>query len=243
MPELLLAHSLGTSPLVWSKVLPLLPAGIDATAFPLPGHAGAPRPTGEASLGAAADAVVALADRKGIDRFHFAGVSIGGAIGLELALRHPDRLHSVAVVCAVARFGEPDSWLQRAELVRRQGTPVLVTASAQRWFHPEFPARDPDSVGRILHDLSDTDDEAYAWYCEALARFDVRDELPRVAVPVLVLEGDHDEVATVEAGRAMAEAMPRGRFAVVEDSGHQAPIERPEQVAAAIAELIAETES
>lgn len=243
MSELLLAHSLGTSPLVWSKVLPLLPVHLDATAFPLPGHAGAPRPTGEPSIAAAADAVVELADRKGIEGFHYAGVSIGGAIGLELVRRHPERLRSVTIVSAVPRFGEPDAWLQRAEQVRRQGTPVLVAQSAQRWFHPGFPARDPDSVGRLLNDLSDTDDEAYAWYSEALAGFDVSDALGAMIVPALVLEGDHDEVATVEAGRAMAEAMPHARFGVLEDCGHQGPIERPDAVAAAIAGLVAEVES
>ena len=115
--------------------------------------------------------------------FHYAGVSLGGATGLQLGIKHGDRLKSLSVQCTGAKLGTPEGWLERAETVRTQGTPVMIQGSAQRWFAPGFMDRQPELSSRLLHSLRDADRFSYAFCCEALAGFDVRDQLGSITRP------------------------------------------------------------
>ena len=146
-------------------------------------------------------------------KFLYAGVSLGGATGLELGLRHPDLVSALAIVASGAQLGEPTGWHERAATVRAQSTSVLVIPSAQRWFAPGSIEREPDLSGRLLHALRDADAESYALCCEALAAYDVRDRLGEIGAPVVALWGEHDAVApeakALEIAAASCTAAPR----------------------------------
>ncbi|GAB3255317.1 alpha/beta hydrolase [Arthrobacter pigmenti] len=236
--NLILGPSLGTSSFVWSKTQPLLPQGLQVNNFELPGHGPQTAASGPVSVSDVADQVIELADTLQMDTFHYAGISLSGSVGLDLALRHSDRLDSLAVVCSGAKIGERQAWLDRAEQVRTQGTPVLVEGSAQRWFAPGFIERDPDSVSQLLHDLSDADNGSYAYLCEALAEFDLRGQLPKITVPTLVLSGEHDPVTPPDTGRSVAEGVPGAKYQTITDASHLATIEQPDQVAQAMTEFL-----
>lgn len=238
--NLILGPSLGTSSFVWSKTQPLLPQGLQVGNYELPGHGPQTAAPGPVSVSGLADQVIELADALQMDTFHYAGISLSGAVGLDLALRYADRLDSIAVVCSAAKFGERQAWLDRAAQVRKQGTPVLVEGSAQRWFAPGFIERDPDSVSQLLHDLSDADNDAYAYLCDALADYDLRDRLSEISVPTLVLSGEHDPATPPETGRAVADPISGAAFQLITDASHLAPIEQPEQVAEAMTSFIKE---
>ncbi|GAB3564130.1 alpha/beta fold hydrolase [Spelaeicoccus albus] len=236
--SLLLGPSLGTSTTLWSKVPALLSGDVAAWGYDIPGHGTQKPATTPLTAAALADQVVEIADGLGLDTFHFAGVSISGAVGLELALRHPGRLHTLTVICSNAKIGDADGWHDRAAQVRAQGTPSLVDGSARRWFADGFLARDPASGGRLLGELSDADDESYALLCEMLADFDVRDRLGEITVPTLVLAGEFDEVVTPGDARATADRVPGGAFTEIADAAHLAPIEQPAAVADALTDFI-----
>lgn len=236
--NLILGPSLGTSSFVWSKTQPLLPQGLQVSNYELPGHGPQAATSGPVSVSDLADQVIELADTLQMDTFHYAGISLSGAVGLDLALRYANRLDSVAVVCSAAKFGERQTWLDRAEQVRKQGTPVLVEGSAQRWFAPGFIERDPDAVSQLLHDLSDADNDSYAYLCDALADYDLRERLRDVSVPTLVLSGEHDPVTPPETGRSVAGPIPDSAYQTITDASHLAPIEQPEQVAQVMTDFI-----
>lgn len=238
--HLILGPSLGTSSFVWSMVGDPLSAQLTVTNFELPGHGPQIPATGPLGISDVADQVIELADTLGIDRFHYAGISLCGAVGLDLALRYPDRLASAAIICSAAKIGDSQDWHDRAGQVRRQGTPVLVDGSARRWFAPGFIARDPESTSRLLYDLSDADNASYAFLCEALADFDVREQLPAITVPTLVLTGADDGVTTTGDGQFMAQNIPGSTYKTITDAAHLAPIEQPAQVLAALEKFIKE---
>ena len=149
-----------------------------------PDTASRPRPQETFNVAELADAVVDLVDSIApATRFHYAGVSLGGATGLQLGIKHGDRLKSLSVQCSGAKLGTPEGWLERAETVRTQGTPVMIQGSAQRWFAPGFMDREPEVSSRLLHALRDADRFSYAFCCEALAGFDVRDQLGSIQRP------------------------------------------------------------
>jgi 3-oxoadipate enol-lactonase/4-carboxymuconolactone decarboxylase len=233
LPPLVVGPSLGTSvTALWGQVAELLGDRFHVIGWELPGHGRGTPADAPFSMADLAAAVVAGVDRVlGPVPFAYAGDSVAGCVGLRLALDAPDRLSGVAVLCTGARIGDPESWHERAALVRASGTPVMVEASARRWFAPGFLDRRPAVGTALLGALQDADKESYALICEALAGFDVRDRLPQIRVPLLVLAGSEDESTPAELLRADATAVAGARFVELDGVAHLAPAEAPNAVA------------
>lgn len=233
-PLLVLGPSLGTSAAsLWGPCADLLAADFDLLAWDLPGHGTNREPvTGPVTVADLAAHVLAKVDGS----FFYAGDSVGGATGLQLALDAPDRVRGLVALCTGARIGTRESWKERVGLVRASGTPGLVSASAQRWFGAGFVDRQPDRVSALLHALSDADDEGYVAVCGALAKFDVRDRLGEIDVPVLAVAGAEDPVCPPVLLREVADGVPGGRYAELPGVAHLAPAEAPEAVADLIRE-------
>ncbi|MET4097209.1 alpha/beta fold hydrolase [Arthrobacter sp. UYCu712] len=247
-PLLVVGPSLGTSTFLWSQSGALLGGVVDVVAWDLPGHGISPAATGPFSIAELADAVVELVDTVAPGaRFHYAGVSLGGATGLQLGIKHGERLKSLSVQCSGAKLGTPEGWLERAETVRTQGTPVMIQASAGRWFAPGFMEREPERSSRLLHALRDADRFSYAFCCEALAGFDVRNELGSIRVPTQAVAGAEDSVAPPPLAAEIAEGITAGggtaSAVTLEGVAHLAPFEAPAHVAELQRSLMAWAES
>lgn len=230
--RLVVGPSLGTSvEALWGGAARLLAdEGYEVVGWDLPGH-GRSAPTTEAfAIDDLADGVRRLADER---PSFYAGVSLGGAVALRLALE-PGGFRHVACLASAMRIGEPEAWHERAALVRRAGTPVMVAGSARRWFAPGFLEREPAVGGRLLTGLQHTDAESYARACEALAGFDLTTRLADARVPVLVAPGELDEVVTPETAAETAAAAPGATLHVLAGCGHLPPAESPAAVVAAL---------
>ncbi|MFG2944784.1 bifunctional 3-oxoadipate enol-lactonase/4-carboxymuconolactone decarboxylase PcaDC [Streptomyces adustus] len=229
-PPLLLGPSLGTSYALWDKVAPELSAAHRVVRFDLPGHGGsAPDLIGPgATVGDLAALVLALADSLGIERFGYAGVSLGGAVGLHLALHHPDRVSSLAVICSSAHFNGARPWQERAALVRREGLAGLAESADARWFTPGF------SVPRLVRDHREADPGAYAACCDALAAFDLRDRLGEISVRTLLIAGRQDPATPPAHLREIADAVPHATLVELPGASHLAPAQCPEAVLTAL---------
>ncbi|MGW1273947.1 alpha/beta fold hydrolase, partial [Streptomyces sp. NPDC002491] len=160
-PPLLLGPSLGASHAVWGQIAPELSVTHRVVRWDLPGHGGSAADLigPGATVGDLADLVLALADSLGLERFAYAGVSLGGAVGMHLALHHPHRVSSLAVICSSAHFNGSRPWEERAALVRREGLAELVRTADARWFTPGF------TVPELIADHRAADPEAYAACC------------------------------------------------------------------------------
>lgn len=172
-PLLLLGSSVGTSvETLWARCAERLYGSYHVVGFDLPGHGRSDPAPGPYTIADLAREVVALADRiRPGTSFLYAGDSIGGAVGLHLLLDHPERVTAAALLCTGAKIGEAQMWHDRAELVRAEGTGVVVAGSVERWFAPGFVDRSPAVAEPLLDALRATDDESYARACEALASF------------------------------------------------------------------------
>lgn len=229
-PPLLLGPSLGTSTRLWDAVAPELARTRRVVRWDLPGHGGSPAELigAGATVADLADLVLSLADALGADRFAYAGVSLGGAVGLHLAAHHPLRVTRLAVICSSAHFGGAAPWRERAAAVRAKGLGPLVETAAQRWFTPGF------TSSALLEDHRTTDAAAYAACCDALAAFDLRDALPSITAPTLAVAAREDPATPPAHLREIADAVPGARFTEIAHASHLAPAERPEAVLAAL---------
>ncbi len=242
-PLLVVGSSLGTSSILWNRAAFLLGDDFDVVAWDLPGHGVSPAATETFDVSDLAEAVVDLVDSIAPgEAFHYAGVSLGGATGLQLGIKHGERLKSLSVQCSGAKLGTPEEWLERAETVRSQGTPVMIQGSAQRWFAPGFMDREPEVSSRLLHALRDADKFSYAFCCEALAAFDVRAELGSIRVPTQLVAGALDGVAPPSTAEEVAAGITAGggtATAVTLDGvAHLAPAEAPAHTAELMRSLL-----
>ncbi|MBT2443731.1 alpha/beta fold hydrolase [Streptomyces sp. ISL-36] len=232
-PVLVLGPSLGTTWHMWDRQIPELTRQWRIVRFDLPGHGGAPaRPF--TSVGELGDRLLATLDELGVQRFGYAGCSIGGAVGLDLALRAPHRVASLALVATSPRFGSADEFRQRGVIVRTNGLEPIARTSPEQWFTPGFAAAQPAIVEWAVQMVRTTDPGCYIGACEALAVFDVREALGRIGVPALVLVGSDDQVTGPAEARTLVAGIADARLAVVPGASHLAPVEQP----AAVTELL-----
>ncbi|MFI7412047.1 4-carboxymuconolactone decarboxylase [Streptomyces sp. NPDC049627] len=228
-PVLILGPSLGTTWHMWDRQVPELAQQWRVFRFDLPGHGGAPAyPAG--SVADLADRLLATLDGLGVQRFGYAGCALGGALGIELALRHPERLASLALIAASPRFGTADEFRQRGVIVRTNGLDPIARTSPDRWFTSGFAAAQPAITEWAVQMVRTTDPGCYIAACEALAAFDVRPRLGGVTVPTLVLVGSDDQVTGPAEARTLVAGIPDARLAVVPGASHLVPVEQPAAV-------------
>ena len=209
---LVLLGGLGTTAAMWEPQLDAFP---DARALDLPGHGAAPV-DGDVSIETIAHDV--LEEVPG--RFSFCGVSLGGMVGLWLGANAPERVERLVLACTGAKLGSRDDYRARAELVRREGTSVVVEGARERWFTAAF--RDTSQARRIIDALRGVSREGYAACCEAVGEFDFRGDVARIEVPTLVVFGRDDPVTPPEVRSQLA------AFDSVEIPGaHLASVESP----------------
>lgn len=235
---------------VWQPLAGELDPGWHVIALDLPGHGASPNwqdtagpaavPSMEQLAQAALDAIAreealqtCSPGGAGYDRLplHFAGISITGALALQLAADHPDRFSSVADICSLAKIGDPETWERRAQTVLSEGTAAMVEGNRARWFTPGFVEQEADRTESIMEGLRGADDASYAALCTVLGRFDLRSRLAEISVPVVAVAAEHDVVAAPEEVGRLSGQIPGGRLVLVEDASHQAAVEKPAQMA------------
>lgn len=161
---------------------------------------------------------------------HVVGLSLGACVGLALALRAPERVRSLALVNAFARLEPPDAAgaLRLAfRLILLATAPMrTVAALVARGLFPK--PEQADLYRAAVVSLSRTARRVYLESLAALAAFDVRDRLARIAQPTLVVAGERDRTIARAATEALARGIPGARFALVADSGHASHYDQPD---------------
>ncbi|OAN38628.1 4-carboxymuconolactone decarboxylase [Mycolicibacterium iranicum] len=235
-PVILLGPSLGTSTAtLWGGAARVLKRQARVIGWDLPGH-GRSEPAGPFTLAELAAGVLLLADQYGAETFHYAGNSVGGAVGIQLLLDAAQRVRSATLLCTGAAIGTPNLWRDRAATVRGHGIYPMLDAAARRWFAPGFTDREPGRSASLLDSLRHTDPESYALTCDALADFDVEHRLPEITQPVLAVAGSDDVATPPESLQRIASGVKGGAFVVLDGVAHLAPAEAPDRVAALIAD-------
>jgi 3-oxoadipate enol-lactonase len=233
-PVVVLSTSLGATRAMWDPQVAGLAERFRVITYDTRGHGLSPVPEGPYSIDDLVDDVVALLDRLGVERAHFAGLSLGGMTAMRLAAREPDRVHALALLCTSALLGPREGWVQRATVARTDGPGALAPTVVGRWFTPEFAAAEPDVVARMEAMIAGQPGEGYAACCEAIAALDLRADLPSITAPTLVISGWQDPATPPEHQRAIADAVPGAELLTVSPGAHLVNVEQALRVTGAL---------
>jgi 3-oxoadipate enol-lactonase len=232
-PVVVLSNSLGATRGMWDPQVPGLAERYRVVTYDARGHGESPAPAAPYTLDDLVDDLVALLDELGVQRAHVAGLSLGGMTAMQLALREPQRLDRLALLCTSAR-PDPQPFLDRAATVRAGGTAPLAPAIAARWLTPEYAAGHPDLVAKLEAMIAGADDEGYANCAEVVASVDLVDDLAGVTAPTLVVAGWQDLALPPAHQQLIADSIPGAELLTVSPGAHLANLEQPLQVTGAL---------
>lgn len=230
-PVVVLSNSLGASMEMWAPQIPALSVRFRVLRYDQRGHGDSPSPPGPYDIPDLGQDALGLLDQNDIERAHFCGLSMGGMTGMWLAANAPERIDRLVLLCTSAHFGTPETWIERAATVREQGTEAVADAGIGRWFTDGFLEREPAVAARFRAMIASQSDEGYAECCGALERLDLRDELPKISAPTLVLAGAQDPATPPHPhSRLLAERIPEARLEVLDPGSHLLNVERADVV-------------
>ncbi len=234
-PVLVLSNSLGTTLEMWDPQMAALAERFRVVRYDTRGHGRSPVPPGPYSLDDLGGDVLALLDRLELDRVSWAGVSLGGMIGMWLGIHAPERIDRLVLCCTSAHMPPPEAWHERMAKVREGGSVEAVAdVVLGRWLTAEYVAAHPVETAAVRAMLAGQPPKGYVACCAAIAEMDLRADLPSIAAPTLVIAGKHDTAAPPDAhGRVIAEAIPTVSYWVV-DGAHLANVDAADTVTALI---------
>jgi|HubBroStandDraft_1064217.scaffolds.fasta_scaffold14346_6 3-oxoadipate enol-lactonase len=205
---------------MWDEQVRALEARYHVLRVDLRGHGASPAPEGPYALADLARDVVDVADAAGVGRFHLVGISLGGLVGLWLAVHAAERLRTLTVANTAARIGTEASWQDRIRAVHAQGMRRLGESIISRWFAPAFAAASPELLARVQGVFASTSAVGYAGCCAALAVADLRAEVAAIRVPVLIIGGALDAVTPIAQASWLHEAIAGSTLCIIEGAAH-----------------------
>lgn len=228
-PWIVLANSLGSDHTMWDPQIEMLTRRYRVLRFDTRGHGKSETPPGEWAMADLESDTLALMDAHGIDTADYMGLSLGGMVGLGLALRAPQRFGRMVV--ADGRADAPEAflanWDNRIAKVQAEALAGIVEMTLQTWFTPDWIAANPETVERVRAMVLGNDATGYIRCCGALKGLDYLRHLGKVTIPILYVVGDVDKGAAPEVMREMAEATPGSRLDVIDEAAHISNMNNP----------------
>ncbi|MGH3285386.1 MAG: alpha/beta fold hydrolase [Streptosporangiaceae bacterium] len=237
-PALLLCNSLGTNTSVWDGQLEVWGRYLRVIRYDLPGHGASGLSEADYSLERLGADALSLLDTLGLKQVALCGLSLGGMVAARLASAAPHRVSRLVLACSAASFPPPESWRERAALVRARGLASLTPTLSERWFSSNFWQDHAEQVAAATAMLSTVGDEGYARCCEVLVAADLSSDLGSIRVPTLVLAGAEDAAIPAGASLALWAAIPKAAFRILPGAGHLANLERPREFADAVLDQV-----
>lgn len=230
-PPLVLLHGGWSDSRAWAPQLRGLSGEADVIAVDIPGCGGSDDPPEGAGLDFYADAIAGLVAALHLPPAHLGGLSAGSVLALEVYRRHAEQVRSLVLAGAYAGWRgslppeEVAARVARLEAELDSPPEEWIDDYLPTFFAGEVPAATLDLVRTVMRDVRPTGTRRML---TAFAAADLRDVLPMIAVPTLLLYGAEDSRAPRPVAEAMQRAVPGARLVLLPGVGHDAALEAPE---------------
>ena len=227
-PPLFLFHSLLSDRASFDAIVPELAKSFRVIVPELPGFGRSQAVTG--GLAAVADRMADMVkDAAPGEQASVLGNGYGGFVALQMAIRHPDIAGKFVLADCGAAFSEPgrEAFRNMAAASKAKGLAAITDVAMRRLFAPDFQAAHPDLMADRREAFLRTDPQVFRDACDALATLDLRPELAKVKVPVLVLVGEHDEATPPPMSHELAAGLPQAHLKIIPGCAHVPQLQSP----------------
>jgi len=231
-PPLVLVHGGLSDSRVWRPQLDALANEFTVVAWDAPGCGRSEDPPESLRLPGYADVLAGLIAALDLSPAHVLGHSFGGALALELALRHPAAVAKLVVAGGYAGWAGS---LPATDVERRLAFALDVANRLPGGFEPTsmpgmFSAKMPDKAAAALTTImSEIRPAATRSMAHALAEADLRAALPSIRMPTLLIYGDADERSSPSVAQDLHRRIPKSRLVVLPELGHECALEDPDR--------------
>jgi pimeloyl-ACP methyl ester carboxylesterase len=254
-PPVVFIHGLSGSWQNWLEQLPVFARDHRVVAFDLPGFGASQMPREKITIRGYGHFVDALLDELGVSSAAVVGNSMGGFIGIELAIRFPERVERLVLVSAAGlsieylrneralavlgaienRLAAYSGWLaSRSDaLARRPGARRMIFGIVAH-----RPDRLPGPL--VAEQVRGSGKPGFLPALDALTDYPIRDRLGEIACPTLIVWGAEDKLVPARDADEFARLIPNSRKVVWPETGHVAMLERPEAFNALVQAFLAE---
>jgi 3-oxoadipate enol-lactonase len=228
-----LVMGLGMTATGWWRTVPVLARSLRVIAFDNRGVGRSERPPGPYSVPELADDAVAVLDAAGEESAHFYGISLGGMIAQEVALRHPGRVRSLVLGATTpgGDRGVPADETTLAFFRRRAEMPAEEAVWASVPYNYGAATRreragliGEDIVQRLRYPI---EPGPYTAQLEAALGHDASDRLGAVGAPTLVVHGEGDRMVAPANAHVLGDLIPGARLELWPGAGHLYPTDEP----------------
>jgi 3-oxoadipate enol-lactonase len=238
-PPLFLFHSLLSDRASFDAVAPGLSRSFRVVIPELPGFGRSQAVRG--GLAEVADRMAeAVSDAASGSDAIVLGNGYGGFVALQMAIRHPGIAARLILADCGAAFSDTgrQAFRNMAAASHAKGLSAITDVAMLRLFAPEFQEANPE----LMHDrraaFLKTDPDVFRAACAQLATLDLRPELSKVDVPVLVMVGEHDEATPPPMSRELAEGLPNARLKIIPGCAHVPQLQSPKLFLDTIADFL-----
>ncbi len=231
IPTLLMVHGAGLNHSQWQKQMTGLQGHANMIAVDLPGHALSAHHDGNQSISDYADILSELAAELGNPQLIMAGHSMGGAICLEFAMRHPEQTDGMILVNTGAKLRVPQELLQQIH----EDYPAFIRQLADSALSANTP---PQVIEQFTELLMQSETEAVYNDFASCNSFDRLEDISQITCPALIISSDLDQMTPPKYGEFLADHLTQGQFTLIEGAAHISPMEKPEAVNHAILDFL-----
>lgn len=211
-PPLLLAHSLGASSEMWAPQLPELERCFRVIRYDARGHGASSVPEGDYSLSQLGADALAVLDATVTKRASICGISMGGQLGMWLAIHASERVDRMVLANTAARIGSAQGWTERIDMVRAEGLRPVAQGVRGRWLTPAYADAHPAVAAMLVARLMSTAPAGYIGCCAAMRDADLTPELSRITAAALVIAGEYDPATTAADAQVICDGVRGARL-------------------------------
>jgi 3-oxoadipate enol-lactonase len=230
-PWVTFSNSLATTHRMWDAQMAAFTKEYRVLRYDKRGHGDTDVAPGPYSFELLADDVLALLERLEIARTHFVGLSMGGMTGMTMALKKPAVLRSLVLCDTTSKdpLGDPALWQQRIDAVAAGGSmEPLVETTIGRFLTADTVRNRPEVADAVRAMVRGTPVKGYIACCQAIAKLNLTDRLPGIALPTLIVVGEDDPATTVEMARTIQRGIPGSELVVLQHAAHLSNLEQVE---------------
>lgn len=239
-PVVVLSHSLGCCLKMWDAQVKRLEPEFGILSFDTRGHGLSDAPEGPYSLDVLGQDAVALLDALELREVHWVGMSMGGMIGQNMAINHPEYLQSLTL-CDTGPLMPPDKLLAWKELIRKVhngGMEAVVQETLKGWFTPEFLSKNSLALEEIKQQFLSTSATGYEGCIGAIMGLNYINLLHEIKTPTLIMVGEKDIKVPVKISQLMHEKIPGSELSIIPDAAHLSSVGQPESFTGRLLEFL-----